>query len=136
MRLITSGCVFALAFSAVASIWSQEKEAAGKAARTQSAKNLRKIGLAMYAYTGFEQGKIDPLPTHVIYSKDGKTPMGMDDWLTSIKPTAPHLFVGSTGSGAGGGNRHGAPDMTKMTPAQKIQMGIEQGGLLKTLPGA
>ena len=72
----------------------------------------------------------------VIYSKDGKTPMGMEDWLTSIKPNAPHLFVGSTGSGAGGGNRHGAPDMSKMTPAQKIQMGIEQGGLLKTLPGA
>lgn len=71
----------------------------------------------------------------VIYGKDGKTPMPVDEWIVNLKPVAPHLFMGSNGSGAGGGGRTGGPDMSKLTPAQKIQLGIEQGGLLKTLPG-
>lgn len=65
----------------------------------------------------------------VVYGKDGTTPMPMDEWLLGLKKNAPHLFVGSQGSGAGGGRGNGHVDTSKMTPAQKIQLGINNGGL-------
>jgi hypothetical protein len=64
----------------------------------------------------------------VIYGKDGSSPMSVDEWLTGLKTSARHLFLGSAGSGAGGGNRAGAPDMSKLTPAQKISLGLQQMG--------
>lgn len=75
----------------------------------------------------------------VVYGKDGKTPMPISEWMTGLRGTAGHLFQGSTGSGAGGGGKGpGGVDVSKMTPAQKIQhglnMGLNKGGA--TLPGA
>lgn len=73
----------------------------------------------------------------ILYGKDGTTPMPIGDWAVGLKKTAPHLFQGSSGSGAGGGDRpNGAIDVSKLTPAQKITYGLTQGGpLLKALPG-
>lgn len=64
----------------------------------------------------------------VVYGKDGASPMSVSEWLTGLKTSAKHLFQGSTGSGAGGGQRTGGPDLGKLTPAQKISMGLEQLG--------
>jgi hypothetical protein len=71
---------------------------------------------------------------NVIYGKDGATPMPIEDWMVGLKKTAPHLFRGSTGSGANGGKHLGAVDMSKLTPSQKISFGISQGGLVGKLP--
>lgn len=72
---------------------------------------------------------------NVIYAKDGKTPMPMDDWITGLKESAPHLFLGSQGSGAGGGGRSGNLDLSKASPVDKIAAGLAAGGLLSKLPG-
>lgn len=74
----------------------------------------------------------------VIYGKDGQTPMTINDWLVNLKKTAPHLFAGSQGGGAGGGrNGAGPADTSKMTPSQKISLGLSQAaGMMKDLPGA
>lgn len=65
---------------------------------------------------------------NVIYGKDGSTPMSIQDWAQGLKKTAPHLFIGSVGSGAGGGRGNGSADISKMTPSQKIAYGLSQGG--------
>lgn len=72
----------------------------------------------------------------IVYGKDGVTPMPMNEWITSLKKTAPHLFVGSSGSGAGGGRGNGVVDLSKASPLEKINAGLAQGGLLKDLPAA
>jgi len=83
---------------------------------------------------------VDGVPTpknakgEVIYGKDGKTPMPVEEWLQELKKTAKHLFMGSSGSGAGGGNRGGTQNTTNLTPAQKISLGLNQGGLVGKLP--
>lgn len=71
---------------------------------------------------------------NVVYGKDGNKPMGVEEWVTNLRKNAPHLFVGSQGSGAGGGNNTGRTDTSKLSPAQKISLGISQGGLLASLP--
>lgn len=63
----------------------------------------------------------------VVYGKDGTSPMSVSEWLVSLKTTAKHLFMGSHGSGAGGGTQNGRTDTTKLTPAQKISLGLNQG---------
>jgi hypothetical protein len=70
----------------------------------------------------------------VVFGKDGKTPMPMTDWVVALKKTAPHLFASSQGGGAGGGLRTGGIDMSKATAVDKINMGLEAGGLLSKLP--
>lgn len=61
----------------------------------------------------------------VVYAEDGKTPVTVEGWLKGLKPKAPHLFQGFNGSGAGGGNGGpGGTDMSKLTPTQKIEMGL------------
>lgn len=74
----------------------------------------------------------------VIYGKDGQTPMTINDWLVNLKKSAPHLFAGSQGGGAGGGrNGAGPADMSKLTPSQKISLGLSQAAsMVKDLPGA
>lgn len=46
----------------------------------------------------------DPKPMQsdgtVIIGKDGKSPLTMDEWLSSLQQTAPHLFEPSSGSGS------------------------------------
>lgn len=71
----------------------------------------------------------------VIYGKDGSTPMPMNEWVLSLKKAAPHLFAGSSGSGAGGGTRSGHIDMSKASPLEKINAGLAAGGLMSALPG-
>jgi hypothetical protein len=71
----------------------------------------------------------------VIYGRDGTTPMSVSDWLVGLKKTAPHLFVGSSGSGAGGGDRTSVIDMSKASPIDKINAGLASAGMLTRLPG-
>lgn len=76
----------------------------------------------------------------VVYGKDGKTPMLIGEWITSLRTSAGHLFQGSSGSGAaGGGSGPGGVDVSKMTPAQKIAhglaLGLNKSGAAQ-LPGA
>lgn len=74
----------------------------------------------------------------VIYGKDGQTPMAMGDWIVNLKKSAPHLFAGSQGGGAGGG-RGGSTgvDMSKLSPSQKISLGLAaSSGMVKDLPQA
>ena len=86
---------------------------------------------------------VDGVPTpkgadgQVIFGKDGKTPMPVDEWLISLRSTATHLFQGSTGSGAGGGGNGGGKDMSKMSPVDKINAGLAARGTgLRDLPQA
>lgn len=98
--------------------------------------------VVLRARTVYSMDKGQPVPKddkgQIIYGKDGSTPMSMADWLVSLKKSAPHLFAGSQGSGAGGGR--GAPggvDMSKLTPSQKISMGLTMGAnTMGNLPGA
>lgn len=86
--------------------------------------------VVLRAKTMFRIDNGQPVPKDaegkVIYGKDGSSPMSVDEWLTGLKSSARHLFQGSSGSGAGGGNRNSAPDMSKLTPAQKISLGLQQ----------
>lgn len=38
---------------------------------------------------------------NIVYGKDGKTPMTMDEWMEELKTKAPHLFKRAEGSGGG-----------------------------------
>lgn len=66
----------------------------------------------------------------VIFGKDGKTPMQPDEWIDGLKESAPHLFQGTQGSGAGGGRMIGGRDTSKMSSADKIQAGLVASGLI------
>lgn len=84
MRLVIASCVVAFAICSAGSTWGQEKKAS-----QQSANNLKAIGKAMLEHTGFSldpnaKPKLAPLPTHAIYSKDGKTPLL--SWRVTILP--------------------------------------------------
>lgn len=73
---------------------------------------------------------VDGVPTPhddkgaVIYGKDGTTPMSVQDWVTNLKKSAPHLFPGSQGGGAQGSRSSGGPSMAGMTANQKIAAGL------------
>ena len=70
----------------------------------------------------------------VIYGKDGKTPMPPEEWVLALKGSAKHLFMGSQGSGAAGGNGHGGRDMSKLTAVEKITMGLNTQTTLQPVP--
>jgi hypothetical protein len=60
-----------------------------------------------------------------LFDKDGQTPLPVSTWVVDLKKTAPHLFRGMEGGGAGGGRgAGGAPDVSKMSPTQKIAAGL------------
>lgn len=63
---------------------------------------------------------------HVIYGKDGEKPMTIGEWVTNLKAQAPHLFAKMNGGGAGGSGQGGGVDFSKLTPTQKIAMGLNQ----------
>lgn len=98
--------------------------------------------VVLRARTVYSMEKGQPVPKddkgQIIYGKDGQTPMSMADWLVSLKKNAPHLFAGSQGSGAGGGRgTPGGTDTSKLTPSQKIALGLSMGAnSLPNLPGA
>lgn len=87
-----------------------------------------------------EKGQVIPKDDkgQIIYGKDGQTPMGISDWLVNLKKSAPHLFAGSQGGGAGGGRSGSGPsDISKLSPSQKISLGLAQAsGMMKDLPSA
>lgn len=60
---------------------------------------------------------------HPVLGKDGKTPLGLAEWLDGMKVTAPHWFpANASGSGGGSGERGGGihrQDRSLMTPAEK-----------------
>lgn len=97
--------------------------------------------VVLRARTVYSMEKGQPVPKddkgQVIYGKDGQTPMAIGDWLISLKKAAPHLFAGSQGGGAGGGRTGAGPaDISKMTPSQKISLGLAQAAsMMKELPG-
>jgi hypothetical protein len=63
-----------------------------------------------------------------LFDKDGQTPLPVSSWVKDLKKSAPHLFKGMDGGGAGGG-RHGSGslDMSKLSPTQKIAAGLNNG---------
>lgn len=69
-----------------------------------------------------------------VYAKDGTTPLSVAAWVTDLKKTAPHLFLGAQGSGATGGGRPGATDTSKMSAVDKIATGLS-AAMLEKLPG-
>lgn len=97
--------------------------------------------VVLRARTVYSMDKGQPIPKdgkgQIIYGKDGTTPMAVEDWLVDLKKTAPHLFAGSQGSGAGGGRGgSGVTDTSKLTAAQKIALGLSQGmSTMSKLPG-
>lgn len=63
---------------------------------------------------------------HVVYDKDGSTPLSVDSWVKSLKKSAPHLFTMPAGGGAHGGGGRGGIDPSKMTAIQKITAGLTE----------
>lgn len=93
--------------------------------------------VVLRAKTVYQMTNGKPVPMQegkVVYGKDGETPMGPEEWMGQLKKTAPHLFQGFTGTGAGGGDRTGPVDTSKMSAVDKINIGLQQGGLMPTLP--
>lgn len=72
----------------------------------------------------------NPIPksgNEVIYGKDGKQPISMEEWGQSLLLEAPHLFEGNVGGGANGnsdtgGMRHG---MIRLGDQEAIDSNIE-----------
>ncbi|MFC0225676.1 hypothetical protein [Serratia aquatilis] len=58
-----------------------------------------------------------------IMGKDGKTPLSPVEWAESLKDTAPHLWPGAEGSGAGGHKppSGGLPKRSQMSAKQKAE---------------
>lgn len=69
-----------------------------------------------------ENGKAIPYEQDgsILYSKDGRSPMTPQEWLTNQKRNNPHWVIQSAGSGASKGNALGANKIEDMTPQQKI----------------
>lgn len=66
---------------------------------------------------------------NVIYGKDGSNSLGIADWASSLKESAPHLFMTSSGGGAGndrGSIGSGAPK----TAVGKIAAGLANGSTI------
>jgi hypothetical protein len=59
----------------------------------------------------------------LVMGKDGKTPMGVSEWLEGMKEQAPHWFPAPTGAGAAGGGtgRKAAGVMITKTDAANAQ---------------
>lgn len=60
---------------------------------------------------------------NVLYGKDGKQALTPLEWAESLKDTAPHLWPGAEGSGAGGHKPGGGGQLnrSKMTATQKAE---------------
>jgi hypothetical protein len=60
-----------------------------------------------------------------MYGSDGVTVLQPSEWVKNLKKTAPHLFQGFQGGGSGGGGGlPGGKDMSQMSSAEKIAMGL------------
>lgn len=62
----------------------------------------------------------------VVYGKNGKDPMSVNEWLTGLTKSAPHLFQASQGTGSRSRvNSFGSNDPSKMSSVEKIKAGLE-----------
>ena len=67
----------------------------------------------------------------VIYGKKGE-PITPDEWAQDLLVSAPHLFEGSQGGGAGGGSRgEGGGSLTKKIPNDPVVIGQHLDGIAK-----
>jgi hypothetical protein len=62
----------------------------------------------------------------IIYGKDGSNSLGISDWAATLKDSAPHLFMTSSGSGSGNDRGTGGGSGPK-TAVGKIAAGLQQG---------
>lgn len=60
----------------------------------------------------------------VIYGADPTKPMGIDEWVKTLKTKAGHLFQGFKGGGSGGPGGPGGVDTSKLSATQKIAQGL------------
>ena len=72
----------------------------------------------------------------VIYGEDGVTPLTIKEWLAGLAKTAPHLFKGSQGGGAGNGGGRGtgsglSAELAKLPPAERLKIVRRQQGAQK-----
>lgn len=71
-------------------------------ARKGAMQDLLRRGREVFVLS--EDGKPVPMQgENVMYGKDGKNPMSMDEWAQSVVLDAPYLFEDSAGGGAKGG---------------------------------
>ncbi len=67
-----------------------------------------------------------------IYGSNGADPMTVTEWLVKLRDEAPHYFKGNSGGGANGGGHDkvggfSAADISKMSPAQKLELANKTG---------
>lgn len=65
-----------------------------------------------------------------VLGKDGKSAFAPEEWLTSMKDSAPHWFPAkNSGGGAGGAhlNGRGGPDISSLPPAERLTAARQQG---------
>ncbi|RYG14066.1 MAG: hypothetical protein EON92_03455 [Burkholderiales bacterium] len=57
-----------------------------------------------------------------VLGKDGKKPLTVSEWADTLRESAPHLWPKANGTGArgSGGQAQGGPDLSKMTPAERM----------------
>lgn len=90
------------------------------------------IALGRKTFVMDESGKATPRDGHgnIIFSKDGKSPIGAAEWLENLAERKPYLRRASSGAGASGsggrGNR-GEVDTSKMSTTELIAHGLEKG---------
>lgn len=61
---------------------------------------------------------------HVIFGKDGETPLTINEWVKDLNNTAPHLFTPSTGAGAPGFRGKSVNGKDTASPLSKISSGL------------
>ncbi|MAE84055.1 MAG: hypothetical protein CMB80_15035 [Flammeovirgaceae bacterium] len=62
-----------------------------------------------------------------IYGRDGVTAISVGDWVKELKKNAGHLFTDNSGGGSKGGGS-GNVDVSKMSPTEKINAGLQERG--------
>lgn len=61
-----------------------------------------------------------------VYGKDGINAMGVDEWITNLSKSAPHLFGQTQGGGASGSGSPRRNGGVKLSSIQKISSGLSQ----------
>lgn len=79
----------------------------------------------------------NPIPKNpdgsIIYGKDGKAPMTMEEWAAKQMETAPHLWLESKGGGARGslstadGRKLSPEELASLSPMAKARLATERG---------
>ena len=110
--------------------WRQDKiktALVGAAARAGVAKeaveDAVQRGLAVFVDIDDHENVIAKNGEDVRYGKDGISPLTPDEWITGLKPTAPHLWPPSSGGGAPpshAGNGAGFDWMSITNPAERL----------------